>query len=62
MAAGEDIAADLGNGSRNTVLGTAFTGVDLKTQLAHAVGHRLAVKFPACAVPINLFDWRAIDG
>lgn len=60
MAAGEDIAADLGDGPCHAIFGAAFTRVDLKSQLAHFVSHRLAIERQAGALLVEVGDWRAI--
>ena len=60
VAAGEDIAADLGDGACHAIFGAAFTRVDLKPQLAHFVGHRLPVERPAGALLVEVGDRRAV--
>lgn len=60
VAAGEDIAADLGDGPCHAIFGATFTRVDLKSQLAHFVSHRLAIERQAGALLVEVGDWRAI--
>ncbi len=61
MAAGEDIAADLGDSARDTIFRTAFTGVNFKAQFAHSVGERRGVERLTRFALINLRHRRAID-
>ena len=60
MATGKNITADLGDGACHTIFRTAFPGVDLKPQLTHFVGHRLAVERPAGALLVEVGYRRAI--
>ncbi len=43
VAAGEDIAADLRDSARDAIFRTAFAGVNLKAQLAYALGKRCGI-------------------
>ena len=61
MAAGENIAADFGDGSGDAVLRAAFAGVNLKPQLAHLFGNQLPVESLAGMFLVNIGDGGAVN-